>query len=200
MLAHRGGSWVRPNVDSRPDRARWLARGSPGGLPHIHDLMPQSTWLSVCLPVSLSELIHAFSILLHKSSLLINTYLTTFRHFANFFFFSPKRQGLGPTSSLLPLVVRDLALSLHSHLRSLWENLSPADLSLPCLRLYLGEIFLLSVLVINILCNTSSFSSYLPPPPSLACWKTEDRTYISQRHLWLSTLPYIIRTSLSVGS
>ena len=35
--AHMGGPWNKPNTDSEPGKARWLAKGNPEEMPHVRD-------------------------------------------------------------------------------------------------------------------------------------------------------------------
>lgn len=49
--AHQEGPWVRPNMDTEPKRARWLAKGNLENCPHINDFNYHK---SAQLPLSLS--------------------------------------------------------------------------------------------------------------------------------------------------
>ena len=81
MCTHRGGPWLRPNVGTRPDEARWLARGSSEGLPPwlwfkpppTHVPLSSSLALSLSLPHPQPESLPVLS--LHLSSLSLNIHL-----------------------------------------------------------------------------------------------------------------------------
>ena len=61
MYSHRGGPWVKPNVDSETGKVRWLVRENPEELPHISDLnYHEGGTLSEPACVYLSTMLYSF--------------------------------------------------------------------------------------------------------------------------------------------
>ena len=92
---HTGGSWDTPNMDSEPDRSRWLAKGNPEEMPHKID---SNHHKGMALPRSTCVSIHTYCTLSPDKHL---TCFTTFSLCGNSFLQNWRAKALSLTAGLV---------------------------------------------------------------------------------------------------